>query len=135
MTFDELKADADFIRSDNSDILNETDYNDTEIQALQYEKAKSELKTDLILTLGIGYDEFTTETTDILEDTNSLLILKQALAYKQLALFYSMNSDLEDGLLYTRFKYNQKKYDELKSKFYQLQRTKKLTVNYAKITR
>lgn len=88
MAFSDIKADPNILR----ELVAKSDESksDSELQALQYETAVSQLKDDLIFEIGI--DDDITDTLDYIYSTYTER-LKAALAYKQLELYYRKNSD------------------------------------------
>lgn len=111
MTYDNLTAEINLLRTGNDDVLSVAAYDDASLLLLNKVAAKLEMQLDLQAALQIETDD--TTTLDEVADTYETR-LKRALSYKQLALFYQRNdtgADTKNRLrweLYNRL-YNQEK--------------------------
>ncbi len=89
MTYANLTANLDILRSGNEDVLNPQAYSDAALLDLYKVAAKLEMKLDIEQSLGIAYDD-DGSTLDDATDKNAVR-LARALAFKQLCLFYQKN--------------------------------------------
>lgn len=117
MTWAELTATADDIRSANDDILPSEEYDDDTVIALFQTEAKTDMLIDLEESLGLDYDDETDAATlDEIVD-NQQRKLRRALAYKQLAYIYQRHDQGEGTINRSRLTYYRGLYDKQKQAF------------------
>lgn len=115
MTFDELKADAKYMRDGNEDDFPLAKFSDTDLEGLMFESAKRALKLDLLAALNLKEDDIN-EVLNTVTELNHLR-LQTALGNKQLEIYFLSNDRGE------RFKYQYfvKQYAQSRSSFSTLQ--------------
>lgn len=114
MAFSDITANVETLRSGNEDILTESDYNDSQLQDLNKERAYFDLKLDLIEAQQITLSDIS--ILNAIYDKYSEQ-LKRALAYKQLFIFYFEENNGLGSKTHDRMNYYDKKYAEEKEKF------------------
>ena len=130
MTWEELKANVDFLKSGNQDMLQSM--TDEEIQNMYLEVAKSEMQLDIETSLSLVPND--TVALDAITDKH-LQRVQNALAYKQLQLFYKDNEEGEGSRSRERLKYYTKEYATLKETFIRLKLESVATLSCFRINR
>jgi len=116
MSFSDLRTEPAFMRDGNENVLNETDYSDSELIELEYTSAIDDLELDLRDAMGINIEDSTTLDTVIAYDEKKKVIQK-ALAYLQLKLFYKSIMGDEGSGTFTQYQYYSNKYGNIKKWF------------------
>ena len=128
MDWDSFQIDASYISEKDSALA--AKYNDTELVGLKKAPAKREMLEDLKQALNIPDSS---GLADILDEHSDRL--KNALAYKQMELYFSDNFGVIGDHNHTKFKMYQSKYESHRKKFYELESDLPASVNTIPIMR